>query len=53
MQLPVFSTSASVFMNSYLRVDCTGLEHVPPYGAYILAANHCSHLDSVAIREPL
>jgi long-chain acyl-CoA synthetase len=49
----VFSTSASVFMNTYLAIDCTGLEHVPRNGAYILAANHCSHLDSLAIREVL
>ncbi len=49
----VFSTSASVFMNTYLKVECHGLEHIPQSGAYILAANHCSHLDSVAIREVL
>ncbi|HYG76049.1 MAG TPA: AMP-binding protein [Planctomycetota bacterium] len=49
----VFSTSASVFMNTFLSVDCKGLENVPVSGPYILAANHCSHLDSVAIREVL
>jgi long-chain acyl-CoA synthetase len=49
----VFGTTASVFMNTYLRVECFGLEHVPQSGPYILAANHCSHLDSVAIREVL
>jgi len=49
----VFSTTASVFMNTYLRVDCHGIENVPKSGPYILAANHCSHLDSVAIREVL
>jgi 1-acyl-sn-glycerol-3-phosphate acyltransferase len=49
----MFSTSASVFMNTYLKVDCFGIEHVPQSGPYILAANHCSHLDSVAIRETL
>ena len=49
----VFSTTASVFMNTYLRVECQGLANIPAGGAYILAANHCSHLDSVAIREVL
>jgi long-chain acyl-CoA synthetase len=49
----VFGASASVFMNTYLRVDCFGLEHIPQSGPYILTANHCSHLDSVAIREVL
>jgi len=49
----MFSTSASVFMNTYLSVDCNGLTHVPASGPYILAANHCSHLDSVAIRQVL
>jgi long-chain acyl-CoA synthetase len=49
----VFGTTASVFMNTYLRVECFGLEHIPQSGPYILAANHCSHLDSVAIREVL
>ena len=49
----VFGATTSVFMNTYLRVECHGLEHVPVSGAYIFAANHCSHLDSVAIREVL
>jgi 1-acyl-sn-glycerol-3-phosphate acyltransferase len=49
----MFSTSASVFMNTWLAIDCHGLENIPKDGAYILAANHCSHLDSVAIREVL
>ncbi len=49
----MFSTSASVFMNTYLAIDCTGLENLPQTGPYILTANHCSHLDSVAIREVL
>ncbi|HYF51148.1 MAG TPA: AMP-binding protein, partial [Planctomycetota bacterium] len=49
----VFSTSASVFLNTYLGVECHGLENIPAQGPYILAANHCSHLDSVAIREVL
>ncbi|HEY3324487.1 MAG TPA: AMP-binding protein [Planctomycetota bacterium] len=48
-----FSTTASVFMNTWLRIDCHGLENIPRSGPYILTANHCSHLDSVAIREAL
>jgi len=46
-------TLATVFMNTYLRIDAVGVENVPTGGAYILAANHCSHLDSVAIRTAL
>ncbi|HLX61073.1 MAG TPA: AMP-binding protein [Planctomycetota bacterium] len=49
----VFGSTASVFMNTWLRVEGRGLENIPPGGAYILAANHCSHLDSMAIREVL
>jgi long-chain acyl-CoA synthetase len=49
----MFSTSASVFMNTYLQIDCYGLENIPEKTPYILAANHCSHLDSIAIREVL
>ncbi|MCY3021859.1 MAG: AMP-binding protein [Planctomycetota bacterium] len=49
----VFSTTTSVFMNAYLHIECHGLANVPASGAYILAANHCSHLDTVAIREVL
>ena len=49
----VFGATTSVFMNTWLRVECFGLENVPKTGAYILSANHCSHLDSVAIREVL
>ncbi|MGD0094405.1 MAG: 1-acyl-sn-glycerol-3-phosphate acyltransferase, partial [Planctomycetota bacterium] len=49
----VFNTTASVLMNTYLGIECQGLEHVPTSGAYVLAANHCSHLDAVAIREVL
>jgi len=49
----VFSTTASVFLNTYLGIQCRGLERIPDTGPYILAANHCSHLDTVAIREVL
>lgn len=35
--------------HSYLRVESDGLEHIPTEGAFILAANHASHLDSAAV----
>ena len=37
------------FFHSWVRVERRGLEHVPASGAFLLAANHCSHLDSAAV----
>ena len=48
----VFGSTASVFMNTWLRVEA-GLDNIPASGAYILASNHSSHLDALAIREAL
>jgi long-chain acyl-CoA synthetase len=48
-----FSSTVSVFMNTWLRVEGRGLEHIPEHGPYILAANHSSHLDSMAVRQAL
>ncbi len=38
----------SVFMNTYVRVHAKGRENLPASGAFILAPNHSSHLDSPA-----
>jgi len=38
-----------VCMNSYVRVQAQGGEHIPPQGAFILAPNHASHLDAPAV----
>ncbi len=38
-----------VLFNSYIRVEAHGLEQVPRKGAFVLAANHSSHLDSGAV----
>jgi long-chain acyl-CoA synthetase len=37
------------FMNSYVRVRAVGRENVPSTGAFILAPNHSSHLDSPSV----
>jgi long-chain acyl-CoA synthetase len=49
----MFRTTMTVFMNTYISVDATGVENVPASGPYILASSHNSHLDSVAIRTVL
>jgi 1-acyl-sn-glycerol-3-phosphate acyltransferase len=33
----------------YLGMTCEGMEHVPPSGAFIVAANHNSHVDTAAL----
>jgi long-chain acyl-CoA synthetase len=48
-----FDLASGAIMSSYLRVSASGLEHIPRSGPFILAANHCSHLDSAAIRKVL
>lgn len=46
-------TTAKVLLNMYLSIDASGRENLPTDGSYILASNHTSHLDIVAIREAL
>ncbi|MBI3830352.1 MAG: AMP-binding protein [Planctomycetes bacterium] len=46
-------TTEKVFFNAYLSIDAYGLEHLPPDQPALLAANHCSHLDTAAIRAVL
>lgn len=47
------TTTAKVLFNTWLRIDAYGMEHLPLTGAYILASNHSSHLDTAAVREVL
>ncbi|MGB2986737.1 MAG: AMP-binding protein [Phycisphaerae bacterium] len=37
------------FMNTYVRVRVNGRENIPATGAFILAPNHSSHLDSPSV----
>jgi long-chain acyl-CoA synthetase len=46
-------TTEKVFFNTYLSITAYGLEHVPAGRPFILASNHCSHLDTAAIRAVL
>jgi long-chain acyl-CoA synthetase len=39
----------AAFMNSYIRVRAVGRENIPATGAFILAPNHASHLDSPSV----
>jgi long-chain acyl-CoA synthetase len=48
MRLAVRGT-IGLLMNTYVRVRSVGLENIPRTGAFILAPNHCSHLDSPAV----
>ncbi|MGD2107795.1 MAG: AMP-binding protein, partial [Phycisphaerae bacterium] len=36
-------------MSSYIRVHALGRENIPPAGAFLLAPNHSSHLDSPSV----
>jgi len=36
-------------MNTYVRVRAVGVDHIPSTGAFILAPNHASHLDSPSV----
>jgi long-chain acyl-CoA synthetase len=40
---------ANAFMSSYVRVRVQGRRHLPVRGAFILAPNHSSHLDSPSV----
>ena len=37
----------------YLSIEVRGLENVPCAGAFLVVANHCSHLDSLVVRHVL
>jgi long-chain acyl-CoA synthetase len=41
--------TVTAFMHSYIRVETHGLQHLPVRGAFIIAANHSSHLDAPAV----
>jgi 1-acyl-sn-glycerol-3-phosphate acyltransferase len=40
-------------LRGYFRIKCHGVEHVRVGAPFILVSNHCSHLDSAAIRYAL
>ena len=40
---------STALMKSYVRVSAEGLENVPKTGAFVLAPNHSSHLDSPSV----
>ncbi len=42
---------AALLMKTYVRVDVHGRQNIPKTGAFILAPNHSSHLDSPAVVE--
>lgn len=41
--------TVSALMHSYIRVEARGVENLPKRGAFIIAANHSSHLDAPAV----
>ncbi|MGB9601364.1 MAG: AMP-binding protein [Limisphaerales bacterium] len=48
-----FEFVTGLILSTYLRVRCDGLENLPKNSPFILAANHCSHLDLPSIRKCL
>jgi long-chain acyl-CoA synthetase len=45
--------AARVLLGRYCGMACEGLEHLPPKGPFLLAANHASHLDTLAVLAAL
>ncbi len=41
--------SVNVLMNTYVRVSARGKQNIPATGAFILAPNHSSHLDTPSV----
>ncbi len=41
--------TVTAFMHSYIRVETKGVQNLPKGGAFIIAANHSSHLDAPSI----
>lgn len=47
----VLRGGVGLFMKTYVRVRAIGLSNIPAKGAFILAPNHSSHLDSPSVLE--
>ncbi|MCC7263558.1 MAG: 1-acyl-sn-glycerol-3-phosphate acyltransferase, partial [Candidatus Latescibacteria bacterium] len=42
----LFWRTSGPLLGRYLSLECSGLEHLPQAGPYLIAANHLSHLDA-------
>jgi len=42
-------TAGRLLYRKFFNLSCQGLEHIPTDTPFLIAANHCSHLDSGAI----